>query len=270
VRALVTSPAAPAAARPAWRSVAVPDEHGGWGLTLEPVLLGLLVAPSAAGAALGIAAFVAFLVRTPLKTVLVDRWRHRWLPRTRLALAVAAGEVALLALLAVIALAASGPSWLVPVALAVPLVGVELWFDMRSRSRRLAPELAGAVGIAAVAAAIATAGGEGARLAGALWLVVAARAVASIPFVRVQIDRLRHGTGSLAVSDGAAVLGVAVAAAAVVLDDRLAAGAAAVVALVVLQAWQVRRPPVPAKVLGLRQLFLGLAVVAVAAAGVAA
>jgi hypothetical protein len=270
VRAPASRQAAPVAPRPAWRSVAVPDEHGGWGLTLEPVLLGLLVAPSAAGVALGLAAFVAFLLRTPLKIVLVDRWRHRWLDRSRLALAVAAGEAAVLVLLAGLALAASGAGWLVPVALATPLVALELWFDMRSRSRRLAPELAGAAGIAAVAAAIAVAGGEGARLAGGLWLVAAARAVAAIPFVRVQIDRLRHGTGSVAVSDGASLLGVAVAAGAVVLDDRLAAGAAAVAVLALLQAWQVRRPPVPAKVLGLRQLFLGLAVVVVAAIGVVA
>jgi hypothetical protein len=68
--------------RPAWRAIALPDEHGGWGLTAEPVLLGLLVAPSWAGAALAVAAFLAFLVRTPLKLVLVDRWRHRWLERS--------------------------------------------------------------------------------------------------------------------------------------------------------------------------------------------
>ena len=43
----------PGTARPRalWRSVAVPTEHGGWGLTFEPVLLGLIVAPSWAGAA---------------------------------------------------------------------------------------------------------------------------------------------------------------------------------------------------------------------------
>ena len=44
---------APAATRPLWRSVAIPTEHGGWGLTLEPVVLGLAVAPSLAGIALG-------------------------------------------------------------------------------------------------------------------------------------------------------------------------------------------------------------------------
>ncbi|HDL49896.1 MAG TPA: prenyltransferase, partial [Actinobacteria bacterium] len=41
------------------RSVAMPTEHGGWGFTLEPIILGLLVAPSPAGweiaaAALGV------------------------------------------------------------------------------------------------------------------------------------------------------------------------------------------------------------------------
>jgi YwiC-like protein len=69
------APGSAARQRAAWRAMAIPDEHGGWGLTAEPVLLGLLVAPSWAGAALAVAAFVAFLVRTPLKVVLVDRWR---------------------------------------------------------------------------------------------------------------------------------------------------------------------------------------------------
>ncbi|RLE22124.1 MAG: hypothetical protein DRJ50_08160, partial [Actinobacteria bacterium] len=51
--------------RSPWRSVAIPSEHGGWGLTGEPILLGLLLAFSWAGAAVGAAALLAFLVRTP-------------------------------------------------------------------------------------------------------------------------------------------------------------------------------------------------------------
>jgi hypothetical protein len=250
--------------------VAVPDEHGGWVLTLEPALLGMLVAPSVAGGALVVAAFLAFLVRTPLKVVLVDRWRGRRLSRTRLAASVAAGEAALLALLALLALRAAGPEWLVPVAVATPLVGLELWFDMRSRSRRLVPELAGAVGIGATAAAIAVAGGEGARLAAGMWVVLAGRTLAAIPFVRVQIARLRHGEGPVRTSDLATVVGIAVALGAVLLDRRLAAGATAVAVLALLQVLWVRQPPVPAKVLGLRQLVLGLTVVAVTAVGVVA
>lgn len=268
--ALGGAPGSAARPRAAWRAVAIPDEHGGWGLTAEPALLGLLVAPSWAGAALGVAAFAAFLVRTPLKIALVDRWRHRWLPRSRLAARIAAVECAILLALAGVAASRAGWEWLVPVAVAVPLVGVELWFDMRSRGRRLVPELCGAVGIAAVAASVSLAGGADARLAVGLWLVLAARALAAIPFVRVQIARLRHGSGTLKVSDRAQIVGAGVAVAAVAVDSAVAAGAVAVAALLVAHVIWVRRPPVPAKILGLRQLFLGLAVVAVTAAGVLA
>ena len=137
-----------------WRSVAIPAEHGGWALTLEPVLLGLLLTVSWPGAAIGVAAFLAFLVRTPLKLALVDRRRHRSLARTVLATRFAAAELIAIVALAAGALVAAGWTWLVPVGLALPLVAVELWFDVRSRSRRLVPELCGAIGIASVAPAI--------------------------------------------------------------------------------------------------------------------
>jgi hypothetical protein len=260
----------PARERAAWRAVTLPAEHGGWGLTAEPALLGLLVAPSWAGAALAVAAFVAFVVRTPLKLVLVDRWRHRRLPRSRLATRIAAVELVILLALAVVAASRAGWEWLVPIAVAAPLVGVELWFDMRSHGRRLIPELCGAVGIAAVAASVALAGGASARLAVALWLVLVARSIVAIPFVRVQIARLHHGFARVSVSDRAQLVGAAVAVTAVVVDPAVAAGALAVAALLVAQVIWVRRPPVPAKVLGLRQLVLGLAIVAITAAGVLA
>jgi len=102
-------------ARAAWRAVALPDDHGGWSPSAEPALLGLLVAPSWAGAALAVAAVVAFVARTPLKLMLVDRRRHRWLPRTGLAVRIAAMEMAVLALLAAVAPVGSGLACLVPV-----------------------------------------------------------------------------------------------------------------------------------------------------------
>src|SRR4051812_40820253 len=79
--------------RSVWRSVVIPSEHGGWGLTLEPALLGLFVAPTLAGLAAAAAALLAFLARTPLKLVLVDRHRHRQLARTRAAARAAAVEL---------------------------------------------------------------------------------------------------------------------------------------------------------------------------------
>jgi hypothetical protein len=256
--------------RPAWRTVAVPSEHGGWGLTLEPVLLGLLVAPSIAGAALGVAAFLAFLVRTPLKLVAVDRRRHRWLDRSRLALRIALVELVLIAAMVVVAVSTAGWTWLVPAAVAAPLVAVELWFDVRSRGRRLVPELCGSIGIASVAAVIVVASGEAASLAAGVWLVLAGRVVGAIPFVRTQIMRLRRGEASLRSSDLAQVVAVLIGVVALLADDRVLAGFAGLVALACLQFVWVRRPPVAAKVLGLRQMALGLGLVGVTAIGVLA
>ena len=140
------------------RSVALPTEHGGWGLTLEPVLLGLLLRWSGAGLCLGVAAFVAFTARTPLKVVLVDARRRRVLPRTRVAQRVLAAEAMLLSLLVAAALVLEASAFWMPLVVIVPLVLVELWFDMRSRGRRLVPELVGAIGMGGVVAVIVLAG----------------------------------------------------------------------------------------------------------------
>ena len=178
--------------RSSWRSVALPAEHGGWGLTLEPGLLGLLIAPSAAGLCVALAAMVAFLARTPLKIVAVDRRRGRILERTRLAQRVAAGELAVLALLAAGAVILAAPRFWVPALVALPFLAVEAWFEVRSRGRRLVPELAGAVGVCSVAAMVVLADGQSGRLAAGVWLVLAARVATSIPHVRAQIARLHR------------------------------------------------------------------------------
>ena len=54
---------------------------------------------------------------------------------------------------------------LVPLAVAAPLFAVELWFDARSRGRRLVPALCGAVGISAVVAVIVLLDDQSASLA---------------------------------------------------------------------------------------------------------
>ncbi len=264
----MTATEIPPSARSQWRTVVLPSEHGGWGLTAEPALLGLLVAPSWAGLAIGVAGILAFVARTPLKLVLVDARRHRWLPRTRLAALVATAELAALAALVVVALALAGPRWLLPFALALPCFAVELWFDARSRGRHLAPEVAGAVGITAIVAAIAMADGSSTRLAIALWMVLAARAFASVPFARGQVRRLRRGAQPVLVTDLAQLGGAVLAIGAWVVDADVLFGSIAVLAVVVAQLVWSRRPPRPAKVVGLRQLALGLLVVAATAIGV--
>jgi hypothetical protein len=254
---------------PSFKSVALPGEHGGWGLTVEPGLLGILVAPGWAGLCLALAALVAFLARTPVKLVLIDRRRDRSLPRTQLALRVAIVEVLLLvALIVVAALTASGTSWWIPAVVSAPLVAIELSYDMRSRSRRLVPELAGAVGIAGVAAMIVLADAADTPLAIGIWLILAGRVVSAIPHVRGQIFRL-HGRLS---SPSATVIGdfvaVAAAAGAVAFDRALVAGAVAVVALVVAQRLIALGPPRRAPIVGVVQTVFGFTVVVVTAIGV--
>lgn len=259
-----------AAERSLLHSVAVPTEHGGWGLTLEPGLLGLLVAPSAAGLCLAVAAMVAFLVRTPLEVALVDRRRGRRLARTRLATAVAAVELGVLGALAVTAIALAEPWFWVPALLALPLVLVEGWFEVRSRGRRLVPQLCGSVGVCAVAPMIVLADGGGGRLAAGAWLILSSRVVTSIPWVRSQIARL-HGRPSSATAvragDGSALLGALVA---VAIEPSLLIGAVAIAAVVVVQRVSGRRPVPRPAVIGIRQMAMGFAVVLAAATGVIA
>lgn len=255
---------------PTLKSVALPSEHGGWGLTIEPGLLGVLVAPSLAGFCLAFAALVAFLARTPVKLVLVDRRRGRMLPRTRLALRVAAVEVLVLAaLVIVVVLTAEGWSWSIPVLVAAPLIAVELWYDMRSRSRRLIPELAGAIGIAGVAASIVLVDGGDGALALGLWSILAARVVSAIPHVRGQIFRLHGRPSSASVTLVADFVAVAGAIGAVALDTALAAGAIAVVALVIAQRVIAAGPARRAPIIGAMQTVFGFAVVLATAIGVA-
>lgn len=254
--------------RAGWRAVAMPSEHGGWGLTLEPVLLGLLVAWSGAGVALGIAAFSAFLLRTPAKLVAVDVRRGRWLDRSGLALRIAIVELLVLGSAVASAVALAGWSWLAPLVVAGPLVAVELSFDIRSRGRRLLPELCGAVGIGASAAAIIIADGGAATLAIGCWLVLAARSLGAIPFVRSQIVQARRGMLETRSSDLAQLVAVGLATTAAVLDRAVLLGALGVAALAGLQLWWVRRAPPAVKVLGMRQMALGLSLVVVTALGV--
>lgn len=243
-----------------WRSVALPTEHGGWSLTVEPALLGLLVAWSGPGLALGLAAIVAFMLRTPLKLVLVDRFRQRWLPRTWLALKITVAEASVLIGLVIYAATTAESFWL-PLVLAAPLIGIELWFDMRSRGRRLIPELAGSAGIGSIATAIALANGASSRLAWGLWVVIAARSVAAIPYVRTQILRVKSRPGPNWHSDGAQLAAVAGATLGWAFDLVPAAAVVAIFAVATVNVAAVRLAPRRAVVIGVQQTFVGIAVI---------
>jgi len=223
-----------------------------------------------AGWALAVAALVAFLARTPAKVAMVDRWRGRRLDRTVLAERVAAVEVAVLvALLVVAGLLAAAPFWL-PLAVATPLVAVEAWYDVRSRSRRLIPELTGTIGIGSVAAAIILAGGAGGADALAAWAVVVARSLAAIPFVRTQLRRAKGQPAVAAASDGWQVAAVVIAAAGAAWGAIPIAGVTAIATVALFHAVAVRRPVPRVAIVGAQQVVLGLGVVVTTALGLLA
>jgi hypothetical protein len=253
----------------------VPVEHGGWGLTFEPGLLGVLCAPGLPSLLLAAVAIVAFLVRTPLRLVLIDRRDGRATrsdasrDRARLAWRITLAELAAIgSAIAATAWMTDDPWWWLPALLAGPLMGVALWHDRQGRSRDLLPELAGPLGLACVAPMAALAAGAEWALAIGLWLILSARISSSIPHVRAQVDRLHGRLASPVpgvVGDSVALVLAAVTTA---LHPPLVLGSVAVIGLVVIGRVTLARPPRPAKVLGVRQMVLGLALVLATALGV--
>ena len=248
--------------------MALPTEHGGWGLTLEPAILGLLLAPSPAALLLGLAAVLAFLVRTPLRLVVIGRRRGDQprtatsQARTHLATRVAAVElVGIVVAVVAVATLAQDPSWWRPMAVALPLFVVALWFDFDSRSRHVAAEITGSLAIASVAAMGAVAGGATWSVAIAAWILLWARILTSIPYVRAQIVRI-HGreprSTPMLVGDTAALV---TALAAFLVEPSLVLGSVDVLIVVGQQRLALSRPPHRAKVLGVRQMALGFFVV---------
>ena len=146
----MTPPPAPA---PTPRgSVYLPREHGSWSLALEPLALGLLVAPSVAGVALAVSAASAFLLRRPLKLMLAPGGNP---PRPG-----ARGVSLLLAALSALGLLAAwllgGTAALWPLLLAIPPGALFLYFDRQNEMRAAAAELSGSAAFAVLPAALAT------------------------------------------------------------------------------------------------------------------
>jgi hypothetical protein len=250
------------------RSVAFPTEHGGWGFTLEPILLGLLVAPTATGWELGVAATAVFLARRPVKLVGTDLVRRRWLDRSTAALTVAVFYFLLAAAGAVGAFVTrKGPFWW-PLIVAVPFALVSLRADAHSKNRALVPQLTGAIAMGSTVAAVSMGGGLDWIASFGLWGVLTARDVAAIVLARGMVRRFK----SKDVPHGPILL-VQIAAILVTLALVLAGAAPwlsllAMVLLAVTSIISLRRPPVPAKIVGWTQMGVGLMVVLLTTLGI--
>ena len=251
------------------RAVALPAEHGGWGLLGEPLALALVLAPSWAGFGIAVGCLAAFLLHHPLKLVLADLRRRARYPRTGLAMRVAAGY-AIAAGLGFFAAAAftEGPFW-APLALAAPLAAVQLGYGARNRGRFLVPEIVGALALAGAAPAILLAAGWPASAAAVVWTLLAARAAGSIIYIRARLRRDRGQGGSAAAPLAVHVAAAAGVAALAVVGQAPWAAVAAFLLLLVRAGWglspwhDVVRP----RTVGFQELGFGAASTALLALG---
>jgi hypothetical protein len=241
------------------RTLALPAEHGGWGFLLEPVVLGMLLCPTLAGACLAVAAACAFLARHPLKLVLGDRRRGTAAPRTAVAarVALAYAGAALAAFAAAVALSPA-LVW-VPVLLASPLAALAVARDAAGQSRDLAAELSGAAALAASASAITLAGGWTLPAALLLWLVLAARDATAILYVRarIRLDRGAPAGAGLAVAAHGLLLLAGACLAAVAALPWLAVAAFAALLARAAHGVSKRRAPLKPQQLGWQELGFG-------------
>ena len=248
---------APEIAVSLWSDVVRPKEHGSWSLAFEPLVLGLLVAPSWPGALLAGALAAAFFARRPLRLAWSEPapGRRR---RARLALVLCVGT-ACATLGGAIALA--GLAWLVWLVPAAAAAAVFAWFDTRGAGREEAAELAGSAAFALTPSALAILGGLSAGPAAALGLMMTARSVPSVSLVRAFLRAAKTGVRR----DGPAVaLALVALAAAGLLAARgwapaAAPAAAATLALRTLVVLIWLRPAWRARTLGMVETVLGLA-----------
>ena len=252
-----------ALARPAVnvRSIALPVQHGGWGFWMEPVLLGLLVAPSFAGVLLGITGLMLLLIHQPARVALKDLRKGKRYPRTDVALRFAAlyGLILILAAAGVLLLAPD-LNFALPLLIAAPLGAVQLIYELRNAGREALAEITGALLFSALAPAVALLGLLPLPVALVLWAVQIARTIPSIFYVRARLRLEKGRPTAAALPVGLHVIGLlalAALAAATLLPWLACLGA---VILLARAAWglSARRKPLAAKSVGFLEIAYGL------------
>ncbi|HSP63961.1 MAG TPA: YwiC-like family protein [Pyrinomonadaceae bacterium] len=242
------------------RPVALPTEHGGWGLLFEPILLGLLLAPSLAGLFISIGAVAAFLSRHPFKLAIGDWRRGRRIPRTAPAERFAVFYVCIAAFGLALAIKTAGIGFLLPLLLAAPFTIVQLFYDSLGRSRSLIAELAGSISIGAVSAAIAIAGGWPRPAAFGLWVILAARTVPTILYLRARLRLLHHKPASprMVIVMHLLAIPIVLGLARMGMAPFLSVAALVILLLRAVIGFSKPGKPMTAKKLGLRELGFGL------------
>ena len=181
------------------KQIALPTEHGSWGFLFEPLLAGILIAPSIASIWILLMIVGAFLTRQPLKIYLNDLQAKRNLPQTEAAFRfiLIFGIISTVGLLGSLYFAKAESFY--PFLLILPLGIYQIYCDASKKSRQLLPELTGAVAISSSVAAVTIAGGFSWTTSLALWTVFICRLIPSILYVRNRL-KLEKGKSYSSIS----------------------------------------------------------------------
>ncbi len=253
-----------------WQSVGLPSEHGGWSFIGEPLLLGLLLVPSWGGLALGMAAYAIFLLRQPLKVLMTDYRKRRVTPRGLLARRFALGYALAIAAASVgVLLNLTDHLPLIPLVVAAPLLHIQLRYDMAGKSREAIAELSSALAATTIAPSLVLMNGWGLSDALLLWVVMTAKAVSAVLYVRarLRLERNKPAALSAAYATHALALGALLLLAwldAVPYSAAVGMGLLSARAVWGLSRWRTPQPP---KVIGVQEVVFGISYVLLAAWG---
>jgi hypothetical protein len=250
------------------KSVVLPVEHGGWGFLIEPMVLGMLVAPSWAGLWICLSALGVFLIHQPLRIALKDKLKGRRFVRTDYAERFAVGYgVFALVTFALAVLASQAPFW-IPLLIAVALAGVQLIYEALNRGRELLPELFGAVALGATASAIALAADRSPMVGLILWLLIGLRIIPSVLYVRARLSILHKQATSSLQPLTAHVLALIVVGWMWANGLVLWTSALAMCILLLRAVMGLRQGIVPARTIGFQEIAFGLGYALLAAIGI--
>jgi len=174
------------------KSFALPHEHGSWGFLLEPLLAGIFLAPGLAAIWITLLFVGAFLLRQPLRFLVPDLLEKKNLPRTMIAgkFVLFYGIIFLVGLIGTFVTV--NKFALLPFALVIPFAIFQIYSDAQKQSRDLIAEIGGATALASSIAVLAIAKDENLANGFALWLIMLARLIPSVLYVRSRL-RLEKG-----------------------------------------------------------------------------
>jgi hypothetical protein len=241
------------------KSIALPVEHGAWGFLFEPLIAGILIAPSLAAPWIALMFIAAFLARQPLKFLLGDWQSGRNLPRTRIALRFGFIYTAFASL------GLTGSFFYAPLESFLPLIALSPFVvyliarDVARQTRQLLPEIIGAVALSSSTIIFALAANWKLCEAVALWAVFVGRLVPSILYVRTRLRLAKGKDASVSAAIGVHHLSLLAIGVLAYLDliswlPVLMMAFLTARAIHGLSAWT---SPAPAKTIGIREVIYG-------------